>query len=270
MEKDVFFTKPRLEQVEDLTLQLLEANKKIKSEQEERNRMLSDIAHDLRAPVNAFRSTLDYIIAMRGKNALEDDELDSLLGMMDKRTSGLQKLISDLYFLLTLEQQAGQIYHFEPVELGALLEEYYYNLELRDDIGERELFLDIPLNLNCIVNIDTEKMVRVLDNLFSNAVKYSGSDDAIGLILHEISERKVVFGVKDTGIGIEEDNINNIFNHSYQVAKARTPDEKTGSGLGLTIVKTIIEQHHGRVWCESEFGKGSVFYIELNRSNQCK
>ena len=118
------------------------------------------------------------------------------------------------------------------------------------------------------VSIDTEKMVRVLDNLCSNAVKYSCSGDKIGLILHEISERKVVFGVKDTGIGIEEDNIKKIFNHSYQVAKAHTPDAKTGSGLGLTIVKTIIEQHQGRVWCESKFGEGSVFYIELNRKNQ--
>lgn len=264
MEKDDFFTKPRLQQVEDLTIQLLEANKKIKAEQEERNRMLSDIAHDLRAPVSAFRSTLDYIISMRNKDSLPDDELDNLLGIMDKRTSGLQTLISDLYFLLTLEQQAESIYHFEQIELGTFLEEYYYDLELRDDMRERKLYLDVPVNLNCIVNIDTEKMVRVLDNLFSNAVKYSENGDSIGLILHELSDKKVVFCIKDTGIGIEEDNVDKIFNHSYQVAKARTPDAKTGSGLGLTIVKTIIEQHGGNIRCSSKPGEGSSFFIELS------
>lgn len=264
MEKDEFFTKPRLQQVEDLTIQLLEANKKIKAEQEERNRMLSDIAHDLRAPVNAFRSTLDYIMSMRDKNALSDEELDKLLGIMDKRTRGLQTLISDLYFLLTLEQQSDSVYHFEEIELGAFLEEYYYALELRDDMQERKLSLDVPVNLNCIVNIDSEKMVRVLDNLFSNAVKYSGEGDGISLVLHEINAKHVVFCVKDTGIGIEKDNVDKIFNHSYQVAKARTPDARTGSGLGLTIVKAIVEHHGGKVWCSSTIGEGSSFFIELN------
>lgn len=263
MGKEERYTKPRLEQVEDLTLSLLEANKKIKAEQKERDRMLSDIAHDLRAPVNAFRSTLDYIIAMRSKNALDDVALDSLLEMLDKRTSGLQKLISDLYFLLTLEQQADSIYHFEHIELGAFLEEYYYDLELSEDMKDRVLYLDVPAGLNCMVNADTEKLVRVLDNLFSNAVKYSHSGDKIGLVLYSRTRNRIVFGVKDMGIGIEEENIDKIFNHSYQAAKARTPDASTGSGLGLTIVKTIIDRHNGKIWCNSKPGEGSEFCIEL-------
>ncbi|SFB13990.1 two-component system, OmpR family, phosphate regulon sensor histidine kinase PhoR [Acetitomaculum ruminis DSM 5522] len=260
------FKKPLISQVDDLTLRLLEANKKIKEEEKERLRMLSDIAHDLRAPVNAFRSSLDYIISMRSKNSLSDEELDSLLEMMDKRTLGLQKLISDLYFLLTLEQQAKDIYHFEEIDLGCFLEEYFFDIESRDEFKDRELSLNIPQNLNCRVKIDMDKMVRALDNLFYNALKYSSAGAKIFLKLEENSESFVIFSINDTGIGIEKCYLDKIFEHSFQVSKARTPDSKTGSGLGLTIVKTIIETHSGKIWCESNPRKGSSFFIRLNKA----
>lgn len=263
------FEKPELLQVEDLTLKLLEANRKIKAEEEERLRIMSDIAHDLRAPVNAIRSTIDYIISMRKSDNMSEEELDKMISIMDVRTKGLQNLIQDLYFLLTLEQQSESVYNYETVELGALLEEYFYSVEIQESLKARDFQLDVPVDLNCFVNIDVEKIIRVLDNLISNAVKYSNEGDRIVLSASEMPE-SVVFCVKDTGIGIASENIENIFKHSYQVSKARTPNVDTGSGLGLTIVKTIIEHHGGKVWVESKINEGSEFFVKLGRINSIK
>ena len=153
MKENMSFTEPKILEVEDLTMQLLEANKKIKQDEEERTRMMSDIAHDLRAPVNALRSSIDYLIAMRDKDIFDMEEFDKVLVIMDKRTKGLQNLIQDMYFLLTLEQQKESIYNFEVIELGAFLEEYFYNFSLRYD-KKRVCILDMPVDLNVCVNID--------------------------------------------------------------------------------------------------------------------
>lgn len=263
------FEKPKLLQVEDLTLKLLEANRKIKTEEEERLRIMSDIAHDLRSPVNAIRGTIDYIISMRESDKLSEEELDKMIEIMDVRTRGLQNLIRDLYFLLTLEQQSESVYKYEQVELGAMLEEYFYSVKMQEFSKSRDFQLNVPVDLNCIVNIDVEKIIRVLDNLISNAVKYSREGDKIVLSASELND-SVIFSVKDTGIGILPEHIDNIFKHSYQVSKARTPNVDTGSGLGLTIVKTIIEQHGGRVWVESKINVGSEFFVKLSKINSIK
>lgn len=265
MKENMSFTEPKILEVEDLTMQLLEANKKIQQDEEERTRMMSDIAHDLRAPVNALRSSIDYLIAMRDKDIFDMEEFDKVLGIMDKRTKGLQNLIQDMYFLLTLEQQKESIYNFEVIELGAFLEEYFYNFSLRYD-KKRVCILDMPVDLNVCVNIDVEKMVRVLDNLTSNAVKYSSENDKITIGAYK-NKNGVTFFVADTGIGIAPENLNRIFEHTYQVSKARTPDADSGSGLGLAIVKTIITQHKGNIHCESRLLEGSVFYVDLPESD---
>lgn len=256
------FQKPKLLEVEDLTLKLIEANKKIKQEEEERIRFMSDVAHDLRAPITALRSCIDYVISLRENDSYDEAELDRMIHIMDIRTRGLQTLIQDLYFLLTLEEQAEAVYHFEEIELGALLEEYYFELQMREDLMKRQIDLDVPVDYECNVKIDVEKLVRVLDNLVSNAFKYSNDGDSI--TIKAVKENDyAVFSVKDTGIGIAREHIDNIFKHSYQISKARTPDADSGSGLGLTIVKTIIEQHGGEIWVESEPGEGSEFFVKL-------
>ena len=111
--------------------------------------------------------------------------------------------------------------------------------------------------------MDTDHFYRVLDNLFTNALKYSLEDATITLGAMLSSDKKnVIIFVRDTGIGIPASSIQKIFERSYMVSSARTPSS-SGTGLGLSIAKTIIERHNGDIWCESKEGHGSTFYLSL-------
>ena len=119
-------------------------------------------------------------------------------------------------------------------------------------------------NLHALLRIDIQKIIRVLDNLFTNAAKYSDDGAEIRLSAQKSEDRKMlIVSVSDTGYGISEEALPYIFGRTYTVSSARTPNSKTGSGLGLSIVKAIIERHGGTIRCESEQDKGSSFIFTL-------
>jgi signal transduction histidine kinase len=115
---------------------------------------------------------------------------------------------------------------------------------------------------NLFVNVDMEKLERVLSNLLSNAIKYTSDGDYIELAFNLTEGQKdLMITVSDTGIGIDSENLPFIFDRSYMVSRARNTNNS--SGLGLAIVKELVEHHGGRVWAESELGKGSRFCLAL-------
>ncbi|MBO4510432.1 MAG: GHKL domain-containing protein, partial [Lachnospiraceae bacterium] len=123
------------------------------------------------------------------------------------------------------------------------------------------------------IEIDTQKIVRVLDNLFTNAVKYSLKENEDGIENKQQIKLKarcntetneLIISVIDNGPGIPEKNLPFVFMRTYMVSAARTPENgKTGSGLGLSIAKTIIEKHNGSIECISEINKWTEFIIRL-------
>ncbi|MCF8232931.1 MAG: HAMP domain-containing histidine kinase, partial [Bacteroidales bacterium] len=112
-----------------------------------------------------------------------------------------------------------------------------------------------------IIQADYFKMEQVFNNLLSNAIKFSYSDSSVEIQLHE-SDNHMLISFKDFGKGIESSNLEKLFVPFNQIDKKGTKGEK-GSGLGLTIVKNIMEAHNGKIWAESEKGKGTVFKIEF-------
>jgi signal transduction histidine kinase len=147
------------------------------------------------------------------------------------------------------------------------LEDYYY-MNLADSRFENVDFtLDIPSPLSLTLDIDPTLMQRVLDNLLTNALKYSKDAPVIVLgayIDPDSNPRTLVIYVKDNGIGIAKKHLPHIFDRSYTANKSRTPSSNTGSGFGLSIVKSIVEHHDGFITCDSEQGVGSRFEIRLN------
>ena len=260
MEKNVF-TQPEIAQVKDLTLKLAKANKQLSREHEIRNQMLANISHDLRAPMTAIRNAIDYLATFEGDELPSAEEYHSIIAMLDRRSMVLENLIQDLFYLTALDNPSHR-YKFERVNMKNFLKEYYIYLLEDSRFKQRKLELEIQEDFDFFSNIDIDTFTRTLDNLFTNAFKYSNEGDSIKLEAF-VKRKKIVICVEDTGIGIAKENVKRIFDRSYTVSNARTPDSETGSGLGLAIVKSIIEHHGGKVYCESELGVGSKFYIEI-------
>ncbi len=260
MKKNSFHS-PSLESqtIEELSKQLLEANAKLTLLQRQRQEMLSNISHDLRAPITAIRSALDLL---NQNTELSPEEMRSTLGLIDRRTKTLEDLIQDMYYLFCVEDTSKAL-ALETISAGPFLEEYFFDAIADKRYDNHDMQLDVPEDLDCQITVDVQKMIRVLDNLMTNAAKYTPAGSTITLRSYLRDADTLRIAVEDTGKGIPEDALENIFHRTYTVSNARTPGSATGSGLGLSIVKVIVERLDGRVWCESKVSEGSNFILEL-------
>lgn len=267
--KKTFFEQPAIESetIESLsakllatTSQLIASNQELQNMQKERNEILANISHDLRAPITAIRSAVDYL---NSAEHLTEEDYRSSLALIDRRTKTLEVLIQDMYYLFCVEDTSKEL-HLEEVNAAAFFEEYFYDALADSRYDAHEMHLDLAENLHCTVQIDVQKIVRVLDNLFTNAAKYSPQGGGITLkVTLQENEKLLLAEVIDNGIGIPADALAHIFKRTYTVSSARTPNSVTGSGLGLSIVKAIIERHGGTVHCTSVEGYGSCFSFTL-------
>ena len=244
----------------DATAKLAETNKELERLQKERSEMLANLSHDLRAPLTAIRSTVDYLNS--GK-VLSPEEFQSAVQIIDRRTKTLEKLIQDMYYLFCVEDTSKEL-NFETVDVGLFLEEYFYDALADNRYDTHDMCLELPDSLNCYIKIDIQKFVRVLDNLFTNAAKYTPTDSRITLSAALSPDSSLLqISVSDNGPGIPEEALPNIFNRTYTVSSARTPGSAGGSGLGLSIVKAIVERHGGNVSCQSKEEEGCCFTITI-------
>lgn len=242
------------------TAQLTEANHDLQKIQKERNEMLANISHDLRAPITAIRSAVDYLTSGQ---ELTPDDYSSSLRLIDRRVKTLEDLIQDMYYLFCVEDTSKEL-HPETVDIAFFLEEYFYDAIVDARYDKHNMILSIDEKVSCSVRIDLQKIIRVLDNLLTNAAKYSPDGTNITLKVAMCKDKsEIQISVIDNGIGIPKEALEHLFNRTYTVSSARTPNSVTGSGLGLAIVKAIVERHGGTVSCESEEGKGSCFCFTL-------
>ena len=238
--------------------ELSEKHKALAESERQRKEMLANISHDLRAPITAIRSSLDLLSSY---DDLPAEEVKNAVGLINRRVATLESLIQDMYFLFCVEDDTRS-FSLESVELAPFLESYFYDAIVDSRYDNHDMQLDIPMDLSGRITIDIQKTIRVLDNLFTNAAKYSGEGSTITLCA-KTSGNLAIISVSDTGVGIPSDALAHIFDRTYTVSSSRSPGSATGSGLGLAIVKAVIEKQNGTVRCESEINKGSSFIIEL-------
>ena len=262
------FQSPNLESknVEELTTQLMDAHIKLQALQKEREMMLANISHDLRAPITAIRSAVDLALST---DELSKDDIHKTLNLIDKRTAVLEDLINDMYYLFCVEDVSRPL-NTEPVDACTFLEEYFYDASIDSRYDAFNMQLDVPTDLECTINIDPSKMVRVLDNLMTNSAKYAGEKTSyirlsatINKCNHSCPDCQLIISVSDDGCGIAPEALPHIFTRTYTVSNARTPGASSGSGLGLSIAKAIVERHGGTISVESSFGKGTTFAVSL-------
>ena len=262
------YTKPEIsrEQLEvalyEANLSLQKTNETLREEEEARNTLLSNLSHDLRSPVMALLSAVGYL---RSGAFADAPEYTQTIDLMERRLKTIQTMIDDLFLLTKIECPTIPLVT-EEIDMGFFLEEFFYSCQADQKYAGRHLLLELPKPFPYLARIDAEKFLRVLDNLFTNALQYSseGATITLGAAYRPVSPEQgaLEITVRDTGIGIAPEHIPLIFNRSFRVSTSRTPGQG-GSGLGLAIVKGIVERHGGAIRCESEPGKGSCFSITL-------
>lgn len=248
---------------EELRKMLLETNEKLAlanerliRQEKERTEFFANLSHDLRSSLSVISGGVELL---RTEPDLSPENAE-LLKSLSARTAFMKRLIEDLFFLAKMDSRTD-IVSLQEIDLRAFLEEYMISLSADSRFSDRPLTLDIPEGIPETVRLDPELTIRVLDNLFSNAWKYSPQGTEIALQVRE-KEGRLLLCVSDSGEGIAHSELLRIFERTYRSRRERSPEDES-SGLGLSIVKSIVESYGGTVWAESEEGKGSTFFLTL-------
>ncbi len=223
--------------------------------EEIKSQLLSTVSHELRTPlasIKGFATTL-----LRRDVAWDEDTRREFLSIIDEESDRLSELIGNLLDMSRIE--AGELpVEPEPTDLRPIIEETAAEFQMMT--GQHRIGTDLPSEMP-LVMADPRRARQVLRNLVENAVKYSPDGGEIWILAQE-REGEWQVSVRDTGMGIEADQLDRIFDRFYQVDSASTR-KVGGSGLGLSISRAIVEGHGGCIWADSEPGSGSTFHFTL-------
>ena len=258
------YTKPQTISREDLEKALLvaneelsKANEKLNQQERERQELFRNLSHDLRAPMTALVSTIGLL---REKMDMDEEEYQELLDLMSRRLKNLSSMVDEIFLLGRMENPEQRL-QLETIDAAAMLEEFFFSCAADVKYSERSLDLQLADDFSCMIRVDPDKMIRVLDNLFTNALRYSKKGDEI-VLSASVEDKKLRICVRDTGLGILPEDMPHIFERSYRADRSRTPGDG-GHGLGLAIAKSIVEKHGGTIWATSVPNVGSSFFLEI-------
>jgi signal transduction histidine kinase/ligand-binding sensor domain-containing protein len=251
--------------------QILEQSKELKAQKESlliqrdelteansvKDRLFSIIAHDLKNPFNTLNGFAELL--HEKYNEFDEDERSMMIAQIYESSNLLYGLLEQL--LTWSMAQRGKIV-FRPKNEN-LIEIINKNIELATDQAKvKKISIKLLIERNeVIVNMDVDLVNTIIRNLVSNAIKFTPMEGTI-IVQAIVEANRVVMSVKDSGIGISEENIDKLFADNIHFTSAGTTNEK-GTGLGLAICKEFVKKHHGEIWVKSKLGKGSIFSFSL-------
>ena len=230
----------------------------IKSMDENRRILVANVSHDLRTPLSIIRGYVETIILKDSK--LTPIERNNFLGIIMRNTDRLLNLVEELFELSRLESKEIKP-HIEEFSLGELLQDIHQKNQIPANEKNINLLLEVTENLPRVF-ADIGMMEKVFQNLIDNAVKFTPSGGEIKIILKKKYAQSLLAIISDTGIGISEEEISNIFDRYYQ-AKKNPTGKNSGAGIGLSIVKRILDLHEFDIKVKSELAKGTSFFISI-------
>lgn len=223
-----------------------------------RKRMMEDLTHELRTPLTSVLTRVEAIID----------------GIYPNTEENLQEIYDELERFSRLVNNVQQLSEAESAKFKLNIKKVSI-VHLVRDVYKGFLFMAKEKNINmhfinpntpCNVYVDPDRMIQVITNLISNALKYTPAGGHVWLRFH-IEEDHFIFYCQDTGVGIGEDEIELIFKRFYRIDKSRSR-ENGGSGIGLSISKALVHAHGGKIGVESKEGKGSEFWVKIPLDNQ--
>ena len=229
-------------------------------EKEERERRLfvSNVSHELRTPLTSVKFYLEAL----DEGALAEPVAPDFIKVSLDETNRMMRMVTDLLHLSRIDNTTSHL-DVELINFTAFITfilNRFDTIKSQDDQQKYELVRDYPIT-SVWIEIDTDKMTQVIDNILNNAIKYSPDGGKITVSM-KTTDEQMILSISDQGLGIPKQDLPRIFDRFYRVDRARSRAQG-GTGLGLSIAKEIIKQHKGFIWAKSEYGKGSTFTIVL-------
>jgi PAS domain S-box-containing protein len=227
-----------------------------------KNEFVSVVSHELRTPLTSIRGALGLLAS--GKMGGFPEKAQRMLDIAVNNTDRLVRLINDILDIERIDSGRAAMQKKE-VEIADLIHQAIDVMRAMADKSGVVLEAD---TVQCKIEVDPDRIIQTFTNLLSNSIKFSPKGGVI-TIGGRIESSKLLIFVKDQGRGIPADKIEMIFERFHQVDTSDSR-EKGGTGLGLAICRTIAQQHGGRIWAESQEGKGSTFFLELPLAREQK
>ncbi|HFU3821002.1 TPA: cell wall metabolism sensor histidine kinase VicK [Streptococcus suis] len=227
-------------------------------EERERRLFVSNVSHELRTPLTSVKSYLEAL----DEGALTESVAPSFVKVSLDETNRMMRMITDLLSLSRIDNQVGEM-NVELINFTAFITFILNRFDQmkNSDVGKTYAIIRDYQISPIWVEIDTDKMTQVLDNILNNAIKYSPDGGNITFSM-KTTDSQLILSISDEGLGIPKADLPKIFDRFYRVDKARSRAQG-GTGLGLAIAKEIVKQHKGFIWAKSEYGHGSTFTIVL-------
>ncbi|MFW6221395.1 MAG: ATP-binding protein [Fibrobacterota bacterium] len=231
------------------------ANAQLKEVDAMKTEFVSLASHELRTPITGI---LGFAETLTAKDIhLTRAEQDKYLTIIAQESKRLGMLISDLLDISKIEKGIQEMSE-NVFDMGQLLKDTVASIRIPEGI---HVSLSLPDSRPLVIEGDSSRMRQVILNILDNAIRQSFPDGHIHLSAGYQNNR-VIVSIRDTGTGIRQEELNKIFEKFYR-SKFQMRTESRGSGLGLTVAREIVEAHNGKIWAESDYGKGATFYISL-------
>lgn len=223
---------------------------------QERSMLLANLSHDLKTPITSIKG---YVDGIRDGVAATPEKMDRYLDTIHAKAEVIDDMVNNLSMFSKLEMSRLS-FHFERGDINSFLRSFIDDYKLDFEKNKITFVSNIPEE-SVFVKLDYEKMSRALANLIDNAVKYRNTENPVLEINTLTRDKGVYICISDNGIGIDGSEMKNVFDGFYRADSSRSIK---GSGLGLGIVKQIVEKHGGKVWLKSDgIGKGTTAMIYL-------
>ncbi|MCL2695557.1 MAG: ATP-binding protein [Clostridiales bacterium] len=236
-----------------------EMAEQLRNLEETRRSFVANVSHELRSPLTSMNGFLE---AMHD-GVIPCEEHEHYIGLVLSETRRMTGMVNDLLDLARIESGTVRL-NYELFDINELIRRVLITFETR--IMEKNLEVDIRFaQEQSFVYADSAQISQVLRNLIDNAIKYSPENKGIGIATYGLRKEAFV-SIRDNGLGIPQEDVPHVFDRFYKVEKAHTPTPAVGSGLGLSIVKRIIEEHEQTITVRSAKGRGTQFTFSLQRA----
>lgn len=228
-----------------------------------RKEFVANVSHELRTPLTTIKSYTETLL----DGALEDKNIaKTFLGVVNDEADRMTRLVSDLLELSRLDSKDTR-WNKAAINSGYIIREVISKLQMSIKQKNQEIKIDIPEETPDIF-VDKDKIEQVLQNILSNAIKYTPQEGKIYVKLKKSGNMAKII-IKDTGVGIPKDDLPRIFERFYRVDKTRSR-EQGGTGLGLSIARELIEAHDGKIDIKSQLGQGTSVIVSIPAISQAK
>ncbi len=251
----VFDSGTDIKEINQLESTLNSAALELSKTEELRRDLLANVSHDLKTPLTLIKANAEMVKDLTYKNkGKRDKNLNTIIEEVDR----LNLLVEDILDLSKIQSNAVKL-DKETFDLDILIKSIIEKFSILEEDGYKIEYTGFSYNINA----DKKKIEQVIYNLLNNAINYTGEDKKVYITLKDL-ENKIRLEVKDTGSGIDLEDINHIWDKYYKVDK-KYKRVTHGTGLGLSIVKNILIMHEYKYGVESEKGIGTTFYFEIDK-----